>query len=199
LEAAARDARAVRTRRLRMGTGTPSAAEARGREAAADSRVLAVRAAARRIQRVRTAHGTRSAAAAVLEATRPAHRVSEAAPHRMDLARPRGRSPADRLRAASAVQMPGASDRLRVASVRRVRHSPDAAARALRSGHASTEAARSEMPRSRAAADLDLIGAASVGITASAVMAGVAGSEVLAGAADAGDAVSDGDSALVGV
>jgi hypothetical protein len=59
------------------------------------------------------------------------------------------------------------------------------------------EAARSEMPRSRAAVDMDLIGADSVG------MAGVVGSEALAGAADAGAAVSDGAwagaSALAGV
>jgi hypothetical protein len=201
LEAAARDARAVRTRRLRTAIGIPSAAAARAREqrqeAAADPRVLAVRAVARRIRRVRTARGTRSAAAAVPEATPAAHRVSEEAPQRMDLARPRGRLPAAQLRAASAVRVHGVSGRIRADSVRRDRRSPDAAARALRSGRASMEAARSEMPRSRAAADMDLIE------VDSAVMAGVVGSEALAGAADAGAAVSDGDwagaSALAGV
>jgi len=191
LEAAARDARAVRTRRLRMAIGIPSAAVARAREqrreAAADPRVLEVRAAARRIRRVRTARGTRLAAAAVPEATPSAHRVSEEAPHRMDLVRPRGRWLAARLRVASAVRIRGVSRRVRADSVRRDQRSPDAAARAVRSGRASMEAARSEMPRSRAAADLDLIG------VDSAVMAGAVGSEALAGAADAGAAVSDGD------
>jgi NADH dehydrogenase [ubiquinone] 1 alpha subcomplex assembly factor 7 len=185
-DSAARDARAVRTQRLRMAIGTPLAARApeQRREGVADSRVLAVRGVARRIRRVPTARGTRSAAAAVPEPTQSAHRVSEEAPHRVDLARPRGRSPAGRRRAASAVPIHGVSRRVRADSVRRGRRSPDAAARALRSGRASMEAARSEMPRSRAAADLDLTGAVSVGIADSAVMVG---------AADAGAAVSDGD------
>ena len=191
----------MRTRRLPTATGIPSAAAAARarelrREAAADPRVLAVHAAARRIQRVRTAHGTRSAAAAVPEAARPAHRVSEAAPHRMDLARPRGRSPADRLRAASAVRVRRALVRLRGDSAQRDRSSADAAARALRSGRASMEAVHSESRRSRAAA-VDSIGA---GFGWNHGFGGwLAGGFGGAARKDAGDAVSDGDSALAGV
>jgi hypothetical protein len=196
LEAAGRDARVVRTRRLRTATGIPSAAAARAREQRREAAAaLVVRAAARRIRRERTAHGTHSAAAVAPEGTQQAPRASEAAPHRTDLAQPRGRSPAVRLRAAPAAPARGALGRLRADSAPPARHSPDAAGRALRSGRASMEAARSVMPHSRAAADS--IVAVSVGIADSA--AGVVGSEDLAGATGAGAAVSVGDLVLAGV